>query len=218
VPQIFPPSANGAARLALLLAALIVSFASTAAMLAVRSEFATGVGEPIEQPVPFSHAHHVGDDGIDCRYCHSFVETSPFAGLPSTEVCMTCHSELFADAAVLAPVRKSLASGRPIRWNRVNDLGDFVYFNHAIHVNNGVGCVACHGPIDEMPLAWRANPMQMAWCLGCHRDPAPSLRPKAAVFDPRWSPPDGAAALHAALLRDYGIEPDRLTDCYVCHR
>jgi len=131
---------------------------------------------------------------------------------------MTCHSQLFTSAPMLAPVRESLASGKPIEWNRVNDLGDFVYFNHSIHIAKGVACVTCHGPVDEMRLTWRQNPMQMSWCLGCHRDPAPNLVPKSAVFDPDWTPPANMEALHTVLLRDRGINPDTMTDCYVCHR
>lgn len=218
LPQLFPPAANPAARLALLGLAVAVSFAATGAALGLRSSFVTDVGRPIGQPIPFSHAHHVGDVGLDCRYCHTGVETSAFAGIPATEVCMTCHSQLFADAPVLAPVRESFLTGVPIHWNRVNDLGDFAYFNHAIHVNKGVGCVTCHGPVDRMPLTWRAHPMQMSWCLSCHRDPAPNLRPKDAVFDPEWDPKAESGPLHRALMRDYGIDPARMTDCYVCHR
>lgn len=195
-----------------------MSFGLTGAALALRSSFFTGVRRPVEQPIPFSHAHHAGDIGIDCRYCHTGVETSAFADLPATEVCMTCHSQLFADQPILAQVRTSLATGTPIRWSRVNRLGDFVYFNHAIHVNKGVACVNCHGPVDTMPLTWRENPMQMGWCLGCHRDPAKNLVPAQAVFDPDWKPPANMAALHAALMQERKIDPATMTDCYVCHR
>ncbi len=134
------------------------------------------------QPIPFSHKHHVGDVGIDCRYCHTSVETSAFAGLPSTTICLTCHSQLFAKAAVLEPLRRSVATGQPIAWNRVHTLPDFVYFNHGIHVAKGVACGECHGRVDQMPLTWRTAPLEMEWCLDCHRDPAPHLHPKSEVF------------------------------------
>lgn len=145
----------------MVLAVVGTAVTSTAGALYLRSSFYTGVGRPVFQPVPFSHKHHVGGLGIDCRYCHTSVEKSAFAGLPATEVCMTCHSQIWTNAEMLAPVRDSLARGQPIHWRRVNVLPDFVFFNHAIHVNNGIGCVTCHGPIDKMPLTWRENPMQM---------------------------------------------------------
>jgi hypothetical protein len=218
VPQIFRPRANAIARWVLLLAATGTVLAIVGATSFVRSSFYTGTGRPMVQPVPFSHEHHVGGLGIDCRYCHNSVETSAFAGLPATEICMTCHSQLWTNAGILAPIRESLARGEPIHWQRVNTLPDYVYFSHAIHVNKGIGCVTCHGPIDKMPLTWRENPMQMSWCLGCHRNPAPNLRPKAAVFDPEWHPSGDLEAMHQALLATYGIKTERMTDCYVCHR
>jgi hypothetical protein len=218
VPQIFGRRANGLTRLILFSALVFVIFAATGGTLILRSAAYTGVGMPVTQPVPFSHAHHVGDLGIDCRYCHTSVETSADAGLPATSVCMTCHSEIWTHAAMLAPIRQSLATGRPIAWNRVYDLPDFVFFDHSIHVAKGVACVTCHGPIDRMPLTRLANPMQMSWCLGCHRDPAPNIRPREAVFDPEWTPPADVAALHQKLFHDYGIDPTKMTDCYVCHR
>jgi hypothetical protein len=218
VPQIFRPRANALARWILVLAALGSASAVAGGAMFVRSSFYTGTHRPIAQPIPFSHQHHAGDLGIDCRYCHTSVETSAFAGVPASEVCMTCHSQIWTGADVLAPLRDSLAKGTPIHWNRVNDLGDFVYFNHAIHVNKGVACVTCHGPVDRMPLTWRQNPMQMEWCLGCHRDPAPNLVAPDKVFDPAAQPAATTATEHSALLQRYGIKPDELTDCYVCHR
>ena len=218
MPQIFHSRANDFARWAIFfsIAGAIILIGGTT--LFIRSSFYTETGRPIAQPVPFSHEHHAGSLGIDCRYCHTSVETSAFAGLPSTEVCMTCHSQLWTNAAMLAPVRQSLAKGQPIHWTRVNNVGDFVYFNHAIHVNKGVACITCHGPVNHMPLTWREEPMQMEWCLGCHRNPAPNLSPKEAVFNPDWKPAKEVSALHQAMLANYGIKPDRLTDCYVCHR
>lgn len=185
-----------------------------------RSPYLTGVGWPVDQPVSFSHKHHVGDDGIDCRFCHAGVETSARAGLPSTHVCMTCHSRLWTGAAVLAPVRDSLASGHPLVWHRVAQLPDYVHFNHAIHVARGVGCVECHGRIDRMPLAMRARPFQMRFCLDCHRDPAPRLRPVALVtqMEPlEWSA-DRQRHFGARVVTAHRIDPARLVNCGTCHR
>jgi hypothetical protein len=134
------------------------------------------------QPVPFSHQHHVGDVGIDCRYCHTSVETSAFAGIPSTSVCMNCHSWLFSDQPILEPVRRSFRLQQPLQWTRVHDLGDFANFDHSIHIHKGVGCVTCHGQVDRMPLMWRDSSLLMEWCLECHRNPTPNLRPREFVF------------------------------------
>jgi hypothetical protein len=172
----------------------------------------------LAQPVPFSHKHHVGQLGIDCRYCHNGVETSSSAGLPATEVCMTCHSQLFTNANMLAPVRASLASGKPIEWQRVNSVPDFVFFNHAIHVNKGVACETCHGEIDEMPLTRRAHTLSMEWCLGCHRNPQPNLRPPQDVFLMHWQPPADIDEIRRQLVGMLDIHPETMTDCYVCHR
>jgi len=186
----------------------------------VRSPYETQQGWVQHQPVPFSHKHHVADAGIDCRYCHSSVETSAHAGLPATHVCMTCHSQLWAGAEVLAPVRDSLATGRPLVWHRVAQVPDYVYFNHSIHVARGVACVECHGRIDTMPLIQQAKPFQMQFCIDCHQDPAPHLRPpdKVTQMAPlSWS---------AAEQRRYGervmaahrIDPKKLVNCEMCHR
>jgi hypothetical protein len=175
------------------------------------------LGEPVAQPIPFSHKHHVGDVGLDCRYCHTTVETEAFPGMPSTRLCLGCHSQLFSHAEVLEPLRRSAATGRPIGWNRVHALPGFVYFDHSIHVAKGVGCVECHGRVDQMPLTWRVAPLQMQWCLGCHRDPQPHLRPPNEVFSPaapRLTP--AAAATLARVLRLH--DERRLTDCSTCHR
>lgn len=182
------------------------------------SDWITSRNIQLAQPVPFSHAHHVGEVGLDCRYCHQGVETSNSAGLPATEVCMTCHSQILSDAPVLAPIRTSFSSGKPMVWNRVNDLPDYVYFNHAAHVRNGVGCVTCHGRVDDMPLMQQAAPLTMQWCLGCHRDPGPNLRPESAEFDMDWQLADDPKKTGAALIAHYHIHPETLTDCYVCHR
>src|SRR5690242_7819589 len=167
------------------------------------------------QPIPFSHKHHVGDDGIDCRYCHYSVEKSSFAGIPSADVCLTCHSQLFSDAAMLAPLREAARTGKPLHWIRVHDLPDFVFFNHSIHLAKGVGCVECHGRVDRMPRIERVASLEMQWCLGCHRDPAPHLRSPDQVFNMAAPPADARtrATLAARLL-----PRERLTDCSTCHR
>ena len=172
-------------------------------------------GEAPAQPVPFSHKHHVGDDGIDCRYCHESVERASFAGIPSTHTCMTCHSQLFTDAAVLEPVRRSAATGERLRWIRVHDLPDFVYFDHGIHVAKGVGCIECHGAVDRMPLTRRVAPLDMQWCLACHRDPEPHRRAAARVFEMR---PTSELRAEGALPDTPIADTRRLTDCSTCHR
>ena len=182
-----------------------------------RTDYQSGIGWPLDQPVPFSHEHHVAGLGIDCRFCHSGVEQSAHAGLPPTYTCMTCHSQVWTNAAMLAPVRDSLAENRPIRWNRVNDLPDYVYFNHAIHVAKGVGCANCHGELDRMKLTAKAHSFSMTFCLDCHRDPGPNLRPRQAEFDLHWRR-DETTPSPRQLLEFYHIGGRRLTDCTVCHR
>ena len=170
------------------------------------------------QPIPFSHKHHVGDDGIDCRYCHYSVEKSSFAGIPSSDVCLTCHSQLYSDSGVLAPLRRSARTGRPLRWVRVHQLPDFVFFDHSIHIAKGVGCVECHGRVDRMPRIVRVASLDMQWCLGCHRDPAPHLRPPSEVFDMASQPPHDPR-VRAALVRSmHLLSTRRMTDCSTCHR
>lgn len=218
MPQIFRPRANDFARWFLVAAPIVLALVFAAPFVAARSDYGTGVGFAPGQPVPFSHAHHAGDLKIDCRYCHTGVETSANPGMPASEVCMTCHSQIWTNAQMLAPVRASLRQGRPLAWQRVNNLADFVFFNHAIHVKKGVACVTCHGPVGDMPLTRAAHPMQMRWCLGCHRNPAPNLVPPVDVFDPKADPAREVASLHAVLMQKGAIDPGRLTDCYVCHR
>jgi len=168
------------------------------------------------QPVPFSHAHHVGDVGIDCRYCHTSVENSAFAGVPPTQTCMNCHSQIWANAPMLEPVRDRYKTDRSLEWVRVHDLPDFAYFNHQIHVARGVGCKSCHGAVDKMPLMWRVEPLTMGWCLDCHRDPAPHLRPKSEVFSMTWTPPPDQAERGAEIMRQHQIVPPQ--SCSGCHR
>jgi hypothetical protein len=174
---------------------------------------------PQVQPVPFSHEHHVGGLGIDCRYCHTTVETSSVAGVPATEICMNCHKQIWSRSGMLEPVRASFRTGEPLRWNRVYDLAGFVYFDHSIHVHKGVGCVTCHGRVDTMPLLWRANALQMGWCLDCHREPWRHLRPREAVFSMDWQPDEDQATLGPRLAKEYGVMDAReLTSCWTCHR
>lgn len=216
--QLFPRWTTLVARLALL-ALVLLPLGMLGLLMALQySPYVTGQGITPDQPVPFSHEHHVGGLGLECRYCHGGVEVSRFAGLPPTETCMTCHSQLWTNAAMLAPVRRSLAEDRPIRWRRVNSLPDYVYFDHSVHVRNGVGCTSCHGPVDSMPLMRQAAPLTMGWCLGCHRDPAPNLRPESEIYAGHWTPPADQAARGAALIGHYGIRTAHLTDCSVCHR
>jgi cytochrome c7-like protein len=216
--QLFKRRANAIAKLAVAGVPLLVAGLSGAMFMFARSDFWTGVAVPIEQPVPFSHKHHVADDGIDCRYCHTSVENSAFAGIPPTEICMTCHSQLFKDAPVLEPVRASAASGRPIKWQRVYDLPDYVYFDHSIHVDKGIGCQTCHGQVNEMALTWKTQELQMRWCLGCHRDPAKFIRPKKEVFDMAYAAPKDQRSLGQQLLATNHVQTAGLTDCYTCHR
>lgn len=216
--QIFGPGADALVRLLLSgVAALPVVVVGVAYGL-TRSPYVTGKNFVKQQPIPFSHEHHVGRLGVDCRYCHTSVESSAFAGLPPTETCMTCHSQLFTTSAMLAPVRESLARSQPIRWIRVNRLPDYVYFDHSVHVQNGVGCSTCHGAVETMPLIRQVAPLTMEWCLDCHRDPRPYLRPENKVFDQSWRTPDDQAVKGAALLAHYAIKLDHLTDCSRCHR
>ncbi|MFL6664757.1 MAG: cytochrome c3 family protein [Rhizobacter sp.] len=215
MPQVFSRRAALAVKLGLV--ALLVPVAGVLAGGVWREHAYQAIGEPIAQPIPFSHKHHVGDDGIDCRYCHTTVENGRYAGLPSTHVCLTCHSQLYRDAPVLQPLHDSARSGEPVRWQRVHELPDFVFFNHGVHVAKGVACFECHGRVDQMPLTWRARPLQMQWCLSCHRDPAPHLRPPSQVVEMTSAARGGeagrqlAAALHLESRR-------RLTDCSTCHR
>jgi len=187
-----------------------------------RSSYLTGTFLEKQQPVQFSHKHHAGDDGIDCRYCHTSVETAASAGLPATATCMNCHKQIWAESPYLEPVRESFRTGKPIEWIRVHDLPDFAYFNHSIHVNKGVGCSTCHGQVDQMPIAYQASTLQMEWCLGCHRNPEKFVRPKDKVFDMQWrqeNKTNEEIADGRALVAKYHIQqPNVLTSCSTCHR
>ena len=217
VAQIFHRRANTIARASLLLALLALVAAGWALDAVYWSPYTTRVNVPRGQPVPFSHKHHVSDCGIDCRYCHTSVEKSAFAGMPETETCMTCHSQLFNTAPVLAPVRDSMARDQRLRWTRVHNLPDFVFFNHSIHVNKGIGCATCHGPVDKMPLTWQQNTLYMKWCIDCHKNPAKNIRPKDEVFNLEWKATN-QVALGRALVSEYHVNVTQLTDCSMCHR
>jgi hypothetical protein len=215
---IFAPGANLVAKLALLVVGGCLVVVFLIGWIVPSTEWATRVDYPIGQPVPFSHQHHVGELGLDCRFCHTTVERSATAGMPPTHTCMTCHSQLWTNAKVLAPVRASLASGKPLHWNRVNQLPDYVYFNHSIHIAKGVGCVTCHGRLDQMPLTSKQASLRMAWCVDCHRDPRPNLRPREAVFDMAWRRSKDTPSGKALFARYHIRSAAELTDCSVCHR
>ncbi len=214
--QIFHRSTNTLSRLSIYGAVFIMALLAHTTYLLNKSAYFTDVNVAHDQPVPFSHRHHVGELGIDCRYCHATVEVSPFAGMPTTATCMTCHSQIWATSPMLEPVRASFRTDQSLEWVRVNALPDFVYFDHSIHVNKGVGCVTCHGPIDRMPITWRANTLQMEWCLDCHRHPERYVRPRENVFRTDYAPPSDQIASGLKLVKEYKIKS--LTNCSTCHR
>ena len=216
MPQLFSRRADTLFRVSLFGALGVPAFLLWVCLIYVRSSYGTGAGVMRVQPVPFSHEHHVGILGIDCRYCHDSVEHSSFAGLPPTKTCMNCHSQIFANSPFLAPVRDSFRTGKSIEWTRVHDLPDFVYFNHSIHVNKGVGCTTCHGQVDRMPLMWQEKSLQMEWCLDCHRNPEQYVRPRSAVFRVDYEPPPNQSEIGARLVAEYQIQ--KLTSCSTCHR
>jgi hypothetical protein len=219
MPQLFHRSMTVVGRVAVF--GSLFLFAGTAAALSLfyRSYYVTGAHLAAVQPVPFSHKHHVGELGIDCRYCHTSVETSSFAGIPPTKTCMNCHQQIWVGSPVLAPVRDSYRTGTSIAWERVHNLPGFVYFDHSIHVAKGVGCAECHGRLDEMPLTWQTNSLLMEWCVQCHRHPGEHLRPRREVFSMEWQPPVDRAALGRELVREYHVrDAGVLTSCSTCHR
>jgi hypothetical protein len=216
--QIFHPSMNPLSKVSVFGAVFMVLAALWLGGWIQRSPYVTAVSVPREQPVPFSHEHHAAGLGIDCRYCHTSVMDSAFAGIPSTKTCMTCHSQIWKTADALAPVRASWATGVPIRWKRVHDLPDFVYFHHGIHVRNGIGCSTCHGRVNSMPLTWKTETLYMEWCLECHRQPEKFLRPRDRVLDMDWRPPADQIVLGRGLVERLGIAKERLSDCSTCHR
>lgn len=214
---IFTPAANGATRGVMLAAALVLAGGLGWWLLWPRTNYVRQQLFVIDQPVPFSHQHHVAGLGINCQFCHSTVTYSADAGMPPTYTCMTCHSQIWTNAALLAPVRQSLAQDRPIVWGRVTNLPDYVYFNHAIHIAKGVGCSSCHGQVAQMPLTYKASSLTMQFCLDCHTNPGPQLRPESEIYNTAWvrgpdTPPP------AAMLAHYNVPNRNLTECTICHR
>jgi hypothetical protein len=237
--QVFHRSTNTIAKVSIFGGVFIVAASLWVLAEINRSAYNTGQFIDVQQPVQFSHKHHAGDDGIDCRYCHTSVETSNTAGIPPTKTCMNCHSQIYADSPYLEIVRTSFKENKPLEWTRVHDLPDYVYFNHSIHVNKGVGCASCHGRVDQMPIVYQAASLQMEWCLACHRQPERYLRPKDKITDMTWNieadPADDVTAdpfnrlaenlapkrvaLGLKLKKDYRIRNERvLTSCSTCHR
>ena len=214
--QIFHRSANTLSKVSIFGVLTLVASLILLAMALGRSSYVTGAHEYVQQPIQFSHLHHVLDDGIDCKYCHTSVETSPFAGIPPTKTCMNCHSQIFSTEPILEPVRASFRDNKPLSWIRVHDLPDFVYFNHSIHVKKGVGCESCHGRVDRMPLMQQERSLQMEWCLDCHRAPEKFVRPRIEITTMGYEPPEPQSTLGPKLVKEYGIQTR--TTCSTCHR
>jgi hypothetical protein len=214
--QIFHRSANTLSKVSIFGALFIIGGLIWLAMVINRSSYMTGADVVREQPVQFSHQHHVQTIGIDCRYCHTTAETSAFAGIPPTKTCMNCHSQIWATSPFLEPVRASLRDDRSLQWQRVHDLPDFAYFNHSVHVKKGIGCETCHGRVDEMPLMLQRATLQMEWCLDCHRNPAPYVRPRSEIYTMGYIPEEPQAVRGPQLVKEYGITGR--TSCSACHR
>lgn len=214
--QIFPKSANAWSKASILAVLGLVVTLGAAVGVLQRSDFVTTANTNREQPVQFSHQHHVGGIGIDCRYCHSSVEVSYSAGIPPTKTCINCHSQIWSTSPYLEPVRSSFRDDKPLQWLRVHDLPDFVYFNHSIHIKKGMGCETCHGRVDKMPLMRQQNTLQMEWCLNCHRNPEQFVRPRSEVFTMGYVPAVDQRELGPQLVAEYKIQS--LTNCSVCHR
>ncbi|HEY2585387.1 MAG TPA: cytochrome c3 family protein [Tepidisphaeraceae bacterium] len=224
--QLFSPSANTIAKGSLFAGLFGVATVGLVYWFIETSPYVTWAGIARDQPIPFSHEHHVGGLGIDCRYCHTSVEDSNFAGLPPTKTCMTCHSVIWNNAEMLEPVRRSWRENEPIVWQRVHNLPGYVYFNHSIHVNKGIGCATCHGDVDRMPLMYQNGSLQMAWCLDCHRQPQRFIRPRDEIFNLHYDPAhdpkrpgETQATLGPKLVKEYHILPSQqMEDCFTCHR
>ena len=217
--QIFHRSTNFLSRVSIFGAVFFLAILLWLLYDLEASPYTTQQATTREQPIQFSHAQHIGAIGIDCRYCHTSVEKAAFAGIPPTKTCMNCHSQIWAQSPYLEPVRASFRDDKSIEWTRVNDLPDFVYFDHSIHVNKGVGCETCHGRVDQMPLMYQAQSLQMRWCLNCHRNTEKYLRPKDQVFTMGWQPPVEQAVLGERLKREYHIRGRAvLESCSTCHR
>jgi cytochrome c3-like protein len=219
VPQIFHRSFNTLSKVSIAAALTLLIVAALAMYVVGWSPYVTQERIARVQPVEFSHAHHVGQLGIDCRFCHTSVESSPFAGVPATKICMNCHQEIWVGARSLELVRASYRTGEAIRWQRIHNLSEFCYFDHSIHINKGVSCVECHGRVDKMPFVFQDESLLMEWCLNCHRNPGPHLRPREAIFEMSWVPPPNSSELADQLHEHYQIRSTaELTSCSTCHR
>jgi len=217
--QIFHRHSNIYSRLSIVALLVVVALLGGVVAMLHLSGYNTNQGMFVEQPIQFSHAHHVGGEGIDCRYCHTSVEESAFANIPPTKTCMNCHSQIWTDAPILEPVRASFRDNKPLHWTRVHDLPDFVYFNHSIHVRKGVGCATCHGRVDKMPLMYQEASLQMNWCVNCHRNPAQYVRPREEVYSMAWERPANDPDFGKRLVQEYKIASvEQLTSCSTCHR
>ena len=214
--QIFHRSANTISKVSIFGALFIVAGLIWLVMTFNRSSYVTGAQVVREQPVQFSHQHHVQTVGLDCRYCHTSAETSAFAGIPPSKTCMNCHSQIWSTSPYLEPVRASVREDRSLRWRRVHDLPDFAYFNHSVHVKKGVGCETCHGRVDQMPLMLQEKSLQMEWCVECHRAPAKYLRPRSEIYTMGYRPAEAQSVLGPRLVREYHVNPR--TSCSACHR
>ena len=216
--QVFPPGANWLARWSILGFVFLVVLVSAVWGGVYWGPALTRQNQARPQPIPFSHERHVQGNGIDCRYCHTTVETGAFAGIPPTETCMTCHSQVFRDQPMLEPVRESWRSGEPIEWVRVHDLPDFAYFNHSIHVQKGIGCTECHGRVDEMGLTRKVETLHMRFCINCHEAPEKRIRPREEVFNMEWVRPKDQLEMGRRLIDEYDVRVGQLLDCSICHR
>jgi hypothetical protein len=219
MPQIFPRSVSTLAKVGFIGAPAALGFIVWAWLIYIRSSYGTNQGLIRVHEVPFSHEHHVGVLGIDCRYCHTSVEHSSNAGMPPTKTCMNCHSQIWVGSEMLEPVRASYRSDKSLRWKQVYNLPGFVYFDHSIHIHKGVGCTSCHGHIDEMPLTYQSPSLLMEWCLDCHRHPEKSLRPEKEIFNMKWQAPPDQIEQGRELAKEYQLRDTHfLTSCSVCHR
>ncbi len=219
MPQIFHRSTNALSKLSIVAGALLAVGSLFTLGVLDRSNYNTGAFVDVQQPVQFSHKHHNGDIGIDCRYCHTSVEVSSSAGIPPTKTCMNCHSQIWADSPYLEPVRESWRTKQPIQWLKVHDLPDYVYFNHSAHVAKGVGCSTCHGNMIQQPLVHQVASLKMEWCLQCHRQPELFLRDKAQIYNAEWQPPSNQKEVGLELKKKYNVmNAEVLTSCSTCHR
>jgi len=218
--QIFHRGANNIAKASIAVVIVLAGVAGYAYTQIARSSYLTNKFLERQQPVQFSHKHHVGDDGIDCRYCHTSVETSSSAGIPPTQTCMNCHSQIWSDSPYLEPVRASFRDNKPIEWERVHDLPEYAYFNHSIHIAKGVGCASCHGDVADMPAVYQANTLQMEWCISCHRNPEPNIRPSSEIYNTAWNSDEITPEQEQEVKEKISKlrSKEMLTSCSTCHR